>query len=816
MSMRHLKVRDPRHLLDSPPRAPDTAPLATPRDSLGPAPPASLAAVIMANSVEGLAPQPSRRPAGSEVEAAARKEERRPSEPVPKKQRLLQATEAEHTVDVKDHREDILAQAISAVGIDSNLAESEVEDLPYFYPGEGMVSLQYLKEVRPPPPGLPPPSRLRVSDPRLRPGFPPAFQTLEGPYFMRELRHPYSPYGPRPLDLIAQGPPQYRPGNAYPPHHYTRLPPPPSQTMARMPVVRPPDRHLPPRLGSPNLPRHFRPPPLHTSSPGPPPVHQTHEVHRVLAAPSHPPLPGSSPKSPSHLYPGGPLSHPDLKDPRLREVYVPVLPLPGAPYPTLHPRVPDGFTRLPYDPRTVPGREVASRQVVVGPRLPPGTPLSPRPVYPPDRLPGTESVWKPQPAGEDTWRPSRRLIEPPAPCVELIPIGPPRSSTVTTPSSESGRGSDSDNQSSGTPATEASRPHTGVLDCRRQSAPVVSDQPSRALLIQRSLSSGVTVTAASLVEARQISGRVVTNIIKGDRVRKARNMPLKRGHRTPNTCGEEASQSSTDSDVTIEKVVYIGCDGDEVIPHDERPTPRNDAAPHPLQYPRTCRPASEPPSGTMPPPATGRRPASVPAPSITSEPCPQTVVSEDATFTERLQLVLSDLVSVPGATQLQELSRSPARLLSTLVRRWGVQPSSDPNLQKRLRDDFKTMVQLCMPPELVQDLGWETCSSEEILTQLIQLSHNGEGTATHTGRHSIHTCTHLLMHIHLLVLTLRKNSIMSTGDFERRSSMSSSIPLDESLEDDVFSPSTPHSLPPTPQTHKPTFSAASRHILSVF
>ncbi|XP_063845625.1 proline-rich protein 36-like isoform X2 [Scylla paramamosain] len=763
MSARHPKVRDPRHLLDSAPRAPDAAPPATPRDSPVPAAPASVAAVVMANSVEGAAPQPSRQPAASEVEVAAGKEERRPIEPVPKKRRLLQA---------QDEREDILAKVISEVGIDddSNLVEGYVEDLPISGQGEGVVGLSYTKEVRPPHPSLPLPPRLRVTDPRMRPAFP--YQTLEGPYVVRGLRPPYPHYAARPHDLITQQgpPPQYRPVNAYPPRHYPRVPQPPPQTLARLPMVRPSDRRLSPRHGSPPVPRHFRPPPLHTSPTGPPPMHQTHEVHHVFAAPSHPAaLPGSSPESPTHLYPSGPLGRPELKDSHLREVYVPVLPLPGGPYANLHPRIPEGFTRLPFDPRAALGRERTPHQVVVAPHLPP------RSVYPPERLPGTEPPWRSQPAGDDAWRPARRVIEPPAPCVELIPIGPLRSSTATTPSPEDGRVSDPDNKPSGTHPPPESRPQAGV-ECRRQSAPAQSDQPQRPPITQRSLSSdppfGDAVNAVPLVEARQVDGRVVTNIITGDRVYNGRNAPSKRIKRTSMSCEEEARPSSSNSDVTVEKEVYIDRDGGTVTPQSGLPTLCDDAGPALSQSTRTCRPASEPPSGTMAPPVTGRRPASVPAAGTTSVLCPRSEVLEDAAFTERLQLVLNDLVSVPGATQLQELSRSPARLLSTVLRRWGVQPSSHPDLQKRLREDFKTMVKLCMPPTLLQDFGWESCSSEEILTQLIQLSHN--------------------------------------GNLERPSSITSSIPLDEALEDDVFSPSTPHPLHPAPLPLQPP-PAASQH-----
>lgn len=799
MSVRRLKVRDPRHLLDSPPRAPSSAP---PTETCSPSSSAahsSLATTVMANSVEGPTPQPSRQPTAQETEAAAAKEERRASEPVPKKRRLLQATEAEQGAGGQDDRGDILAQVINAVGIDSNLAESEVEELPPVHHSEGVVGLQYLKEMRSLPPGMTLSPRIRAPDPRVRSAYPPPYHVpLEGHYAVREVRHPY-PYPLRPHELIAhQGPPP--PYRSYLPRHYLRPPLPPSQALSRLPIVRP-QEHLPPQHGSSGVPRHLRPPPLQNS-----PSDTPSEVHHVLAAPSHPGLPGSNPDIPSRFYPGGPLGRPELKGPlppHLREVYVPVHALPGGSYPHMRPRVPEGFTRFTYDLRVDPGRELGPRKMMVSSHFTPGSTLPPRPVYSPDRHRATDPAWRPPVVGEGALRPPRRIIEPLSPCVELIPIGPCRTSAASLSTAERRHESDPNSPPSVTPLT-GPKSQTEGPEGRRQSEPVLTVKPLRPPLTQRSFSfdipRGAPAPAALSVDARRSSDPVVANVSLSAQVDECGHVSEKEDSMTGKAFEENTRPSSTNSDVTIEKVVLVNPGVGEVLPHTEQSVHYGNAsevaprtgqpaacngrhevgpregqplfwnegdvnpstgqsvicseaskvAPHTVQRTdvsdapvpnlNTCRPASEPPLGSMPPQITMKRPASLPAPNVAPQACSgsdDSVPSEDAVFMERLQLVLSDLLSVPEANQLQELSCSPARLLSTLVRRCGVQPSTNPNLQKRLREDFKTMVQLCMPPTLIQDFGWKSCTSEQILTQLLRLSHNGEARAAHVQSYSL-------------------------------------------------------------------------------
>ncbi|XP_042240801.1 mucin-6-like isoform X2 [Homarus americanus] len=102
----------------------------------------------------------------------------------------------------------------------------------------------------------------------------------------------------------------------------------------------------------------------------------------------------------------------------------------------------------------------------------------------------------------------------------------------------------------------------------------------------------------------------------------------------------------------------------------------------------------------------------------------QTKSDNDETFMERLKLVLNDLVSVPEASKLQQLSQSPEQLLTSVVKRGGAHPSKDPNPKQRLREDFKTVVKMCLPAYLLQDWGWNSCTPDQILDQLIKVTHN--------------------------------------------------------------------------------------------
>nr|XP_027211484.1 nascent polypeptide-associated complex subunit alpha, muscle-specific form-like [Penaeus vannamei] len=171
---------------------------------------------------------------------------------------------------------------------------------------------------------------------------------------------------------------------------------------------------------------------------------------------------------------------------------------------------------------------------------------------------------------------------------------------------------------------------------------------------------------------------------------------------------------------------------------------------HSSYYVSQGRSASEPPPGAAGPSANllpGMRPASLPAAtqiSVSSAPpardaappagpkmngrakgAPEGNHDDDEAFVERLRFVLDDLVSVPEAT-LPKASRSPQQVLAYLVRQGGAKPSEHPCLRERLREDFVTMVKRYMPGSTIADWGWDACTPEQILDQLIKVSTGGD------------------------------------------------------------------------------------------
>lgn len=171
---------------------------------------------------------------------------------------------------------------------------------------------------------------------------------------------------------------------------------------------------------------------------------------------------------------------------------------------------------------------------------------------------------------------------------------------------------------------------------------------------------------------------------------------------------------------------------------------------HSSYYVSQGRSASEPPPGAAGPSANllpGMRPASLPAAtqiSVSSAPpardaappagpkmngrakgAPEGNHDDDEAFVERLRFVLDDLVSVPEAT-LPKASRSPQQVLAYLVRQGGAKPSEHPCLRERLREDFVTMVKRYMPGSTIADWGWDACTPEQILDQLIKVSTGGK------------------------------------------------------------------------------------------
>ncbi|XP_063606196.1 nascent polypeptide-associated complex subunit alpha, muscle-specific form-like [Penaeus indicus] len=228
------------------------------------------------------------------------------------------------------------------------------------------------------------------------------------------------------------------------------------------------------------------------------------------------------------------------------------------------------------------------------------------------------------------------------------------------------------------------------------------------------------------------------------------------------------------------------------------------------------RSASEPPPGAVGPSASltsAMRPASLPAATqiTVSNPPPNRNLAppdnlemngrakiptednhdNDEVFVERLRFVLDDLVSVPEAT-LPKATRSPQQVLAYLVRQGGAKPSEHPCLRERLREDFLTMVKRYMPGSTIADWGWDSCSPEQILDQLIKVSTGG-------------------------------NEGLNGG---ARSSSTASAMQDDPLEDDVFTSSSdgpqgprtapvPHALPrpslPMPPAHTAAPPTTSPH-----
>ncbi|XP_071521957.1 uncharacterized protein [Panulirus ornatus] len=280
---------------------------------------------------------------------------------------------------------------------------------------------------------------------------------------------------------------------------------------------------------------------------------------------------------------------------------------------------------------------------------------------------------------------------------------------------------------------------------------------------------------------------------------------------TPN---EERQISTPDNDITVEKIVYFTNRDrdlqenvqhktrDHDLPHNvqnktrwleshytadpeniEREARGLSSGVHSSRYVTHHRSASEPPHGLLSASidtvSPNKRPASLPGAgqqglfnpvtmkcqndlNVTFQQDQRNPFSEnpseldsDEVFMERLKLVLNDLLSVPEATKLQQLSCSPEQLLASVVQRGGAHPSKDLSPRKRLREDFKTVVKLSLPADLLRDWGWDSCTPDQILDQLIKVTHNGDDSVN--------------------------GSVIAT--------LSSPLTHDDSLEDDVFSPS---------------------------
>lgn len=225
-----------------------------------------------------------------------------------------------------------------------------------------------------------------------------------------------------------------------------------------------------------------------------------------------------------------------------------------------------------------------------------------------------------------------------------------------------------------------------------------------------------------------------------------------------------------DSDITVERIVNSkNRIGD--LKHNAQPGERSQKTHHRADLEKTetearglglgqlhilhsnvnhHRPASEPPLGlltaTSNAVSSSKRPASLPSAgqhNPTTMRCQNGLANlilqhqdntfkenpseteNDKVFMERLKLVLNDLLSVPEATKLQQLSCSTEQLLASVVQRGGATPSKEMSSRKRLREDFKTVVKLCLPATLLKYWGWDLCTPDQILDQLIKVTHNG-------------------------------------------------------------------------------------------
>ncbi|XP_045585537.2 uncharacterized protein [Procambarus clarkii] len=222
------------------------------------------------------------------------------------------------------------------------------------------------------------------------------------------------------------------------------------------------------------------------------------------------------------------------------------------------------------------------------------------------------------------------------------------------------------------------------------------------------------------------------------------------------------------------------------------------------------RPASEPPlrlpSVTNNAASASKRPASLPGagqqhhcmltsiklqnnlPSLTSHQNKSFVETPSDTHTDevfmgRLRLVLNDLLSVPEASKLQQGSCSPEQQLVYVLKRGGARPSEDPNPQQRLREDFMAVVKLCLPPDLLQDWGWKSCTPDQILDQLIKVATNGLTVSGKEGG------------------TNSGLTVSGEEGANGRVRSSPDSPLNhevEALDDDVFCPATCAAAPPPP------------------
>ncbi|ROT77131.1 hypothetical protein C7M84_004238 [Penaeus vannamei] len=811
-----------------------------PHPQLPPAPPAAKAA---------LRPQSPKAPAEPDAHAGA-PSERRDAEPVPKKRRLLEASEAADAQEPPaparplSDPQDILAKACFAVGIDSDLAESVVEEpLPppqgsHLPPQPHAEAVHYVQGLRPPYPGVPADVRLRPPEVRLHPAMPhPA--AANGAFPVADARLQYHPFAPRfpeppfalPRRLPAHADPRHCHPGPQPRYQYVAYPrgvPPPRAILVseRAPPPHHAAMHHDPRRPAP---RPCSPTPGGRSRPCPTPRATRRRPRRSTTPGSlrrstatrrgRPPRRGTwRPGSRSHhevamVAPVGPAPFAPADGSR-----------PGPPRPKLD-RQPHGEPRPhPYEMYTPPPGSAHSPKEAYAPVSPHALPGNPH--YGPPRVVdrynkhpyGREGAWaaKRYPDAQDKageFIPPQRLREP-KPCVELIPLrlppsqekekrpggeghpvpsspGPPQKTQVTAPISPATVTPVNRKASEkGAPAEKYARintPDDGEIQEVSQGNGRLQ-LPSGLTVTETAASPPVRHNAAAKRENRDAfahpeksdesakrshSGSDSAGVPQAHADLRKKSEASTEGNSRPpepqENCRENTPNSAGALELTASHHEPLELKHDRVSaskrqaengdPHPATEEGHHRGLPSALEqyyslhssyYVSQGRSASEPPPGAAGPSANllpGMRPASLPAAtqiSVSSAPpardaappagpkmngrakgAPEGNHDDDEAFVERLRFVLDDLVSVPEAT-LPKASRSPQQVLAYLVRQGGAKPSEHPCLRERLREDFVTMVKRYMPGSTIADWGWDACTPEQILDQLIKVSTGGD------------------------------------------------------------------------------------------
>lgn len=334
MSSSGLKLRDPRELLANPDHH-------QAEESVRPHPFGSLQSqelsfsskeLSTAETANSMSPSlamananspPSNRSEILSTDAVAAQNSSREIEPIPKKRRLLEATEIPHEVRESEKQpsssDDILARACSAVGIGGDISESVVEEPhPNHQDHNGEIqrvapNYPYSRGVRLPPQGIPLSPTLRhAEDIRIRHPFHPAFRPPSENTYGMEIRPFYNHGYPVPARMPIHPNEAHR-YYAVPryPNRYPYVGPPGSTpaSLTRTPVIRPAQPNAPherhPSIphasqGYPYDPHQIPRPAIHHTPPTVPQLHLEHRVEPSEIRHIHPATSEIRPVQPSH------------------------------------------------------------------------------------------------------------------------------------------------------------------------------------------------------------------------------------------------------------------------------------------------------------------------------------------------------------------------------------------------------------------------------------------------------------------------------------------------------------------------------------